>query len=173
MACLPAHQHGVGFPRFIEEETPMTMQIAILASDGFVLASDLSTRTTDSYGSPSVRASYSQYESKTRINKRHGIAFALAGLEPAGVNALDDLDAALTESELPEEYAKWLEEWANKYATKHQTINSSFLIVNPSADANRILQLLVKHDNCRAVPRHEVEITSRPNQPRQFLAAIF
>jgi len=91
---------------FLCEDDPMTLQIAIRASDGFVLASDLSTRTTDCYGSPVVRASYPKYESKTRVNKKHGIAFALAGVEPSGVNSLNDLDTALTEGNLPADSIK-------------------------------------------------------------------
>jgi hypothetical protein len=146
----------------------MTMQIAIQASDGFVLASDLSTRTTDCYGSPVMRASYPKYETKTRVNKRHGIAFALAGVEPTGVSALDDLDAELTDTTIPADYMKWLEQWARKYADKYPTIGSSFLIVNPSADANRILELSVTHENCRAVPDMRWRLHPDPTNPSNF-----
>ncbi len=152
----------------------MTMQIAVRASDGFVLASDLSTRTSDAYGSPVMVASYAAYESKTRINEKHQIGFALAGATPTGADAPKDLDDALTAvAQLPKDFAAWLEQWAEQYAKRYPTIKCSFLVVNPTADANRIVTLPVEAENCRAAPDLRCRLHPDPTNPANFWPQYF
>src|SRR5882672_11296583 len=134
------------------EDDAMTLQVAIRASDGFVLASDLSTRTSESVFPSASVAEYARYHPKTRINQKHGIAFALAGFEPSDVDVLDDFNAMLTAATIPTDFASWLEAWAIDYVTQHRAIACSLLIVNPAADASRIVELLLSQDKCRAVP---------------------
>jgi len=98
-------------------------------------------------------ASYAAYESKTRINEKHPVAFALAGATPTGADPLKDFDESLgAVAQLPADFAKWLEQWAEQYAKCYREIKCSLLVVNPAADASRIVALSVEPENCRAVP---------------------
>jgi hypothetical protein len=155
---------------FFGEGIPMTLQLAIRASDGFVLASDLCARTTDTYGQPVyIPASYPQYESKLQILERHGIGIAIAGFTPSDINVQGDFCAALSEHDkLPADFAKWLEQWAEGYIKSHPLVKCSLLIVNPHADADRIVKLSVEPEFCRAVPDRRCMLHPDPTNPANF-----
>jgi hypothetical protein len=68
---LLIHRSDVGFPLFIEEEIPMTIQVGMIGSDGIVLASD--TRWVQQGG---IRHSFEA--PKIRINHARGLAVSCA-----------------------------------------------------------------------------------------------
>jgi hypothetical protein len=139
MACLPHQSHGVGFPSFIEEEIPMTMQIALRAKDGLVVASDTKIRTTEQ---EFPAKEYSPFgivnSSKVRVSKRHDILVALEG---GGVGESDPaqqmVDYLSSEHEVSDGLSELLGKWGNRYfeakfqGQKHEFPLFRLLVVNP------------------------------------------
>ena len=120
----------------------MTMQIAIEANDGFILASDLKhgLKPTESLG---VRAVL--YHSKISINERHGIAIAMQGmtLEP-NANPVEKLDEYLTrESNCPN--TETVLRWLSLYAGQNPYDHFSLLLVSPKFEFYKLWRIDVEN----------------------------
>lgn len=115
----------------------MTMQIAIQAQDGFVLASDRKVRDTRAQVGTRVGPDAIISESKVRISLRHNIAVALMG----GTHRDDDpaqefVDYIGRLGELPDDISVTIGEWGAAYQKAKELLVPfpfALLIVNPSS----------------------------------------
>lgn len=110
------------------ENDYMTMQIAIRARDGFVLAGDLSMRHAIPDDCKSS-ASYASYESKIRINKARQIALAIAEGEDDEADTLKQLDEYLANATPQADLIQELSTWSRSL---QHSLCPSILVVNPS-----------------------------------------
>jgi len=114
------------------------------------------------------------HHSKVRVNEAHQIAIALGGYSPAGIDEAKVLDNELTETaSLPDDFAQWVEGWANKYVASNPETNCSLLIVHPKADQYRVLTLPLVKDRCRAVPNPRSVLHPDPTNPANFWPQYF
>ncbi len=151
----------------------MTIQIAIRASDGFVVASDTSARTTDTNGAPVILASYPVFESKTLVNRKHQVCIALAGYTPPDDDPAQALDKSLERlAALPDDFAVWLESWAKDYS-EGRLVRCSLLIVSPMSDVNRILNLWIEQSKCKAIADLRCRLTPDATNPANFWLQYF
>lgn len=151
----------------------MTMQIAIRADDGFVVASDTSARTTDTNDASIIPASYPVFESKTLVNRKHQVCMALAGYTPPDDDPAKVLDDSLNQiATLPDDFAGWLETWAQKYS-EDRAVRCSLLIVSPKAEVNRIINLSVQQSNCKAIADLRCRLAPDPTNPANFWLQYF
>jgi hypothetical protein len=159
-------------PKYLfREDSPVTMQIAIRAQNGFVLASDTNNGTTEGSTStePGGAASYSRHATKVRINSTHGIAIAIAGYSQDGIDESLSLANELERTEkLPDDFAAWLEDWANGYLESNHPAQCSLLVVHPKADANRILVLDMTQRPCKAIPNNRCVLHPHATSPSNF-----
>jgi hypothetical protein len=139
---LLIHRPDVGFPLFIEEEIPMTMQIGLRALSGnLVLAGDTKCRVQEatSNNMPERVPSGILSHSKIAICEPHQLAVAVSGVGELGTSPEELLAKYLGEQKsIPEdELRDILVEWGKQYFQEHKgpfewTVQMhSFLIVNP------------------------------------------
>jgi hypothetical protein len=122
------------------EEPPMTMQIAIRASDGFLLASDTKRQEEPFTISPHRRTRQFTNRSKITVATHHNIAIALAGTGLQETDPEIELAKYLDELKPEEELDPALERWVEgfiKSASSHPYANAetpivTFLLVNPN-----------------------------------------
>ena len=157
----------------------MTMQIAIRAKDGFVIASDTKVRTigneclwTTFTTPPSSSASYVKHESKVKINIRHKIAICTAGYSAPNTDAAKHLDDKLNEMEsLPSDLCVFLESWAKSYSQQHADTYPSLLIVNPEISCPHIFTMRV--DKAKCVSDLRSALHPDPTNPVTFWLQYF
>jgi hypothetical protein len=142
-------------PACYEEDT-MTLQIAIQARDGFVLASDMKTLTTgeSAFVKPGSIATYPIYETKTRVNEKHQIAIALAGYSPNDRDEAKELHDDIEKLErIPDDFSLWLQKWGEECIQRHHdAVACSLLVIHPTAkeSLHRIVILNLRERPCTA-----------------------
>jgi hypothetical protein len=134
------------------EETPVTMQIAIQARDGFVLASDIKNLIE---GHPVHSLAY---HTKIAHCEKHAILISSSGY------------TADPDSEPAAKLAGWLDgcatprrkefiEWANKYvaeaAAKNEEDNLRLLILHPAAENDRMFKITIRAGVVRDSPTYQ------------------
>jgi hypothetical protein len=136
------------------EESPMTMQIAIQASNGLVLASDRKTRRTGMKRSDPSEVSY---EDKVCLCENHKIVIALSGVtfgfeeaEPAPA-LKRHLDSII---HIPDT-RKTLKEWGDGYFK--ETFSTSI------EEAKSAVRLLIANAELKHDPFHVLDVASNSN----------
>lgn len=123
----------------------MTMQIAIEARDGFVLASDTKIRNrADHVG---VRAVSDEIlsQSKVCISKRHNVAVGVSGVPHPEANPIREFADFISELEsVPEDFGEVIDQWVSQYQKRYGP-DWAFvlLIVNPASQHSPIWRLEV------------------------------
>lgn len=156
MACLPRQSIGVGFPLVIEEETPMTMQVALRTlSGGIVFASDTRIRTREQeYSSNPDSVLGSVNRPKIVASRRHEIAAALAGHSDQGKDPTEELAEYLSEQNaIPDDISPLLLKWGDQYfqrkypGEKHDFPLFTVLVVNPRTEYAPFRKLRVRRES--------------------------
>ncbi len=115
----------------------MTMQIAMQATDGFVLVSDIKNRFGD------VPVSSFVYHSKIRHVAKHGLLISLMGYtadpdaDPGG-NLASHLQSCTVADR------GTILQWARGYAETRDTDKFSLLIVSPTAQYDRMWKITIR-----------------------------
>lgn len=152
VSSLSASQ--VAFSSWIEEKTPMTMQVGIRSLGGnLVLVSDTGCRVREDThtGTPESVPSAILTHSKVAICKRHRIAVAAAGSGGLGTSPEKELADYLGQLEsVPDDaLGGLLVEWGKKYFEEHsagrrwEVLMHSLLVVNPRAEYTPFWKLRV------------------------------
>jgi hypothetical protein len=133
----------------------MTMQIALRAKGGLVVASDTKIRTTEQEftAKPDVPLGITN-SPKVRISKRHDVIVALAGWGAQAGDPARDLAEYLSEQDaIPDAPVDLLRGWGNrlfqeKYPSqKHDFPLCTIMVVNPHTEYCAFWKLRVRRDS--------------------------
>lgn len=136
----------------------MTLQIAIEARDGFVLASDTKSRKPKEAMGITKPPDGGTHESKIRISERHQIAVAVAGTIKTGADpAQRFVDYLNGRKQVPESMYDIAKEWGEEYLEENEGRSFSLLIVNPLS-AHSIWQTYIRSvtDEQKGIPVPQV-----------------
>jgi hypothetical protein len=154
---------------FLLEDTPMTMQIALQAKDGFVLVSDLKNRINN-------KVSSLTYSTKIYHDEVHGVLIALAGYtanpdsEP-GQTLIEHLRKCTSVDQRI--IIDWLRKYAEKAKRSHDEDNISILVVHPSAQYGKILTVKINNYRVDSTEHRWIAINGNQSNPAVFWPEYF
>jgi hypothetical protein len=141
LSTIPAS----GYPPIsVEEEIPVTMQIAIEASDGFVLASDRKARDARTQVGTRLRPDAIIGESKIRTSDKHNIAVAFMGGVRDDDPAQEFVDHISTLAQLPNGLSASIRGWGEMYLKGKELMPPypfALLVVNPQSNHDPIWKI--------------------------------
>jgi len=147
----------------LPEDTPMTMQIAIRAKDGFVLASDIKNRIT---GNP---VSSLMYHTKIALDRVHEILICVMGYtadpdaDPGNKLAEYLRGQSVVNREI---IIRWVEEYVAERMQQQEEDNLSLFILHPTASHDYMWKVRIHEGKVKELPSLKwIAINGNENSP--------